>query len=462
MKRPLHWPQVEAVKLIEKHLDSRSGKTITIRSSRQTMKNEVSATVEARALLRYKTEGGSIVKVAPTYRPQIVNSKRRLDEMIFADPLISPKPRGYREGYIKELGLASIQFLSGEKGANVEGATASLLLEIDEAHHIDKAKFEEAFGPMTASTAAPTVMYGVAAAKMDLLYEQRIYNEQVDKSLNLQFPADIWCELIPAYAKHYAERVAKLGEDHPIILTQYRLIDIESMGGFFNRFQQGLIFSGEHERKRARTDERQVVAVIDIAGEDEEGEDISPDRAESGRDQTVCQFWDIDWSKAVNGIPKMRLLDIYFWVGAPLAERNSPSGLPGQQEMLLKLCESWRADAVVVDGRGVGEQIAGYLENNYSRARVLVYKATKDSVSEDCYALLAFVNNGQIKVFKPDESVEYQEFKRQIEHAAKKVSVDGKIAIVKPQNDSKRHIDMVKAMSYLRHCLDAYVVGVLK
>lgn len=425
------------------------------------MKNEVSATIETRALLRYKNAGGAIVKVAPTYRPQIVNSKRRLDEMIAADPLIRPKPRGYREGYIKELGRASIQFLSGEKGANVEGATASLLLEIDEAHHIDKAKFEEAFGPMTASTAAPTVMYGVAGAKQDLLYEQRLYNEGTDKALNLQFPADIWCELIPAYAQHYAERVAKLGDDHPIILTQYRLVDIESMGGFFNRFQQGMLFSGGHERKRARTDERQIVVVIDIAGEDEEGEDLSVDRAESQRDQTVAEIWAVDWKKTVNGIPEFRLLDLYFWVGAPLAERNDPSGLPGQQEKLARLCEAWKADAVVVDGRGVGEQIAGYLAQNYSIGRVNVYKATKESVSEDCYALLAFINNGQAKLFSDDGSDEYRELKRQIEHAGKRIGVDGRMAVVKPQDDQRRHIDMVKAMTYLHRGLDAYVVGVL-
>lgn len=461
MKKPLHWPQVAAIRLIEKHMDENAGVTVTIRSARQTMKNEVSATIETRALLRYKKSGGEIVKVAPTYKPQIVNSKRRLDRMIRADPLIRPKPRGYREGYIKEFGSASVQFLSGDRNANVEGATASLLLEIDEAHHIDKAKFEEAFGPMTASTAAATVMYGVAAAKQDLLYEQRVYNESRNPALNLQYPADIWCELLPAYAKHYAERVAKLGEDHPIILTQYRLIDIESMGGFFNRFQQGMILSGEHERKKGREDERQILVTIDIAGEDEEGEDLDADRTDSNRDQTVAQIWAIDWSKAKHGIPEIRLLDIYFWVGAPLSERNSPSGLPGQQEMLLKLLETWRADAAVIDGRGVGEQIAGYLENNYSRARVVVYKASKESVSEDCYTLLAFVNNGQIKAFKNDGSAEYQEFKRQIEHAAKKISVDGKMAVVKPQNDPKRHIDMVKAMTYVHRGLETFVIGVL-
>lgn len=378
--------------------------------------------------------------------------------MIRKDPLIPKKPKGYKEGYIKEYGAASVEFLSGDKHANVEGATASLLLEIDEAHKIDKGKFEEAFAPMTASTAAATVMWGVAAAKDDLLYEQRVFNEANDPSLNLQFPAPIWCEILPAYARHFEERVKKLGEDHPIILTQYMLIDVESIGGFFKKWQIDSMLSGSHKRKTTRTNEKQIVFTIDIGGEDEEGEDESDDRGESQRDQTVTLIWEVDWSKRVHDIPEFRLLDIEFWVGKPLAE--APSGLPGQQEILLRKIMQWKADKVVVDGRGVGEQIGSYLANRHSG--VEVYKATEDSVSKDCYALLAFVNNDRVKCFKNDNSVEWTEFEKQIGHVAKEIRKHDKLKMVKPNNNPKCHIDFAKALSYLHRTLDHYVVGVLE
>lgn len=454
----MSWPQVEAMKLVEKHLYGRTGKVLTIRSSRQTMKNEVSATVEDRFLLRRKLGGGIIVKTAPTYKPQIVNSKRRLDLMIRKDPLM-PRLLGYKEGYIKEFGNASVQFLSAEKGSNVEGATASWLLEIDEAHKTDKGKFQEAFAPMTASTGAATVMYGVAAAKNDLLYEQREHNERVDKSLNLQFPADIWCEINPDYARHYSERVLLLGEDHPVILTQYRLIDIESIGGFFSRWQISNLLSGEHQRKTHRQDEKFILVTIDIAGEDEEGEDLSPERGEAKRDQTVALIWEVDWTKERHGIPQFRLLDLHWWVGAPLTE--AVSGLPDQKTRLLELISNWRADKVVVDARGVGEETASYLRNNWGS--VTEYKADINSVSDDCYATLAFVNNNQVKVFKNEktDSRDYQELSKQIGHAAKEIKSHDKMALVKPEGSQSKHIDMVKAMTYLRHGLDNYVIGTL-
>lgn len=450
-KQPLFPPQIETIKLIEEHIDKRSGKVITVRSSRQTMKNECSATVEERFLLRFQRCGGSIVKTAPTYRPQIVNSKRRLDKMLRLDPFVG-RSGGYKEGYIKQLGLAEVNFLSGDANANVEGATASELLEIDEAHIIDKGKYEESFAPMTAFYSAPTVMWGVAACKEDLLYEQREFNKEHYPDLNLQFPAHIWCELLPAYARHYEERKKKLGDDHPVILTQYDLVDIDSTGGFFSRWQVLNLFSGKHKRTLVRTDEKFILVTIDIAGEAEDGEDEGLEKGDSRRDQTAALVWSVDWEKSQNDIPEIRLLDLYWWVGAPLSE--GPSGLPSQKVRLLKLLREWEADFTVVDARGVGEETASYLVKNFGS--VFPYKASQDSVSDDCYALLAYVNNDQVKLFQNDHSPDYEELTKQINHACREIRNHTKMAMVKPKGSSKKHIDMAKAMTYLRHGVEGY------
>ena len=56
-----------------------------------------------------------------------------------------------RKAAIIEIGRASITFLSGSAGANIVGATASLLLEVDEAQDVLPAKFDREIAPMAAA-----------------------------------------------------------------------------------------------------------------------------------------------------------------------------------------------------------------------------------------------------------------------------------------------------------------------
>ena len=164
---PLYWPQTKCVRLIEEAIKNPKAQRLAIRSARQTTKNEAAALVHIRFLITHKNVGGSIVRTAPTYAPQIVNSKMRLEQAVADDLVIDRSEFRSREGNIRQYGRALIQFLS-TGGAHVEGATASKLLDIDEAHLVDKGTFNEKFMPMRAFFAAPTVMWGVAADKNDL------------------------------------------------------------------------------------------------------------------------------------------------------------------------------------------------------------------------------------------------------------------------------------------------------
>ncbi len=62
-----------------------------------------------------------------------------------------------RSGYIYEVERASITFLSGSPTSNVVGATASLLLECDEAQDVSIYKWDKEINPMAASTNATKV-----------------------------------------------------------------------------------------------------------------------------------------------------------------------------------------------------------------------------------------------------------------------------------------------------------------
>jgi hypothetical protein len=480
-KRPaLYWPQAKAARIIEEAIRNPHAQRIAIRSARQTMKNEVAALVHVRFLVMHKSCGGSIVRTAPTYDPQIVNSKMRLEQAVADDLVISRNEVRSREGNIRQYGRATIQFLS-TGGARVEGATASKLLDIDEAHLVDKGSFNEKFMPMRAFFAAPTCMWGVAADKNDLLYEQVCHNlghppdpgQVIAEKGVLQFPASLWCELRPEYRATYEADVKQLGADNPKILTQYDLVDVDTTGGFLKAHQLRTILAGQHPARRApRSGEwLEHVAVIDIGGEDESGETLGSEMMSSGaRDSTVAYVIEVDHDPVEkakhNGHPMCRVIFGYWWTGKQLAT-DPKTGLPGQQEILLSLLKKFDVRRYVVDARGVGLQLASYLTQRHRGG--LAYAAGSGSVSDDCYSFLGIVSNGAFQLWKP--GTEFQpsmtggegapdvtlqgvraECVRQMGWTGYYIAGHDSMSIVKPAGGG-RHIDHVKALTYLPRCL---------
>lgn len=448
VREELRGPQKEVIECFERLIAQRSPVVVTVRSARQTMKNDTAAMLQCRALSRYQYHGGSIVRTAPTKLPQIVNSRRRLDVFLQRDPFIRYERVRQRFGYIVEYGLASVQFLSTAPTANVEGATADLYLDIDEAHKADKGSFEEKFAPMTASKAVPIIMWGVAADKTDLLFEYRTYNQEQGRDrLNFNFPAALWCEILPDYARHYEERRRKLGPNNPFLLTQYDLVDQDALGGFLSGPQQEMMLDSEHERLGGPRLGYEYVVTIDIGGEAEEEVLDDEEKSEGQRDSTFTLIWEIDPERLHGVYPECRLVDMHWWTGKSLGA--GPSGLPGQQEVLRVIVRRWNATAVI-DARGVGEQIASYVAQRCYG--VEEYKATAEDVSNDVYNTWALANNGAIKVFRNDDSPEWREFRNQMRWTQRENFGQERVRLKKPKGS--RHIDAMKAMTYLPRALD--------
>jgi hypothetical protein len=125
--------------------------------SRQAGKNETSAQLELALMTLRIRAGGEGMKAAPTFRPQLIISIRRL--------LDRGRQAGYRpssfrprDGYAVQLGRARWNFLSAEPSASVAGHTVSVLGEYDEAQDLDEETYLRRFRPMHATTAAPTVL----------------------------------------------------------------------------------------------------------------------------------------------------------------------------------------------------------------------------------------------------------------------------------------------------------------
>src|ERR1041384_573568 len=79
---PLRPYQLEPARAILDSVFTRRGRTFTVMMSRQAGNNELSAQLEAYLLNLFQRKGGVIVKAAPTFRPQIVNSMLRLERVL--------------------------------------------------------------------------------------------------------------------------------------------------------------------------------------------------------------------------------------------------------------------------------------------------------------------------------------------------------------------------------------------
>ena len=443
----MFWPQVKIARRLERAVANREGGAFTIRSARQTTKNESEAQLESRMLAMFRGVPGSVyVRTAPTYRPQIVNSKLRLEKFLQRDPILAGRWRK-REGFIIESGEAQIHFLSGGANSNIVGATASIALSIDEAHKIDAAKFEEDIAPFTASTNAPMFMWGVAAAKLDLLYEYHERNRGTDRFM--EYPADVWCELNPAYAAHYAERVAKLGDDHPVILTQYKLVDVESIGGFMSDAQRASLFSGDHPRTEAPRAGMRYGALIDMGGESERDASSEDVRLEEpDRDSTIV--WIFEWDPAAPALPYplVRIVAGFWWTG-----QQHTSLLPE----IRNLCAHWQIRAGCVDARGVGEAVAMGLSREFPC--MVPYLASSVTVSQDCFDFQARLNTGRVKFWKGDPAADdlLREVHAQARHTRYTIHGHELMKLSKPTGAGSggQHIDGIKALTYLRVALEA-------
>jgi len=457
--RPLRGPQADLIKKVESHVSRRDGEVMCIRQARQTGKNEEAAILHRRHLWKRQNHSSSQVwiRTAPTWVPQITNSKKRLRDLldltssnIIKHPLFSRGKLIKEEGYIWRLKKASIEFISSGPHSNVVGATANVCLDMDEAHKVNKDKFDEDFAPMTASTSAAILLWGVAADGMDLIqyyHDHNIENNRPD--LNIDLPCDLWMEGSPAYARHVEARVRALGWDHPIIKTQYRLISVAAEGRFLSEKHVRALFDSDHEREMSPRDGSTYEFLIDVAAsnEDNKNNDLEGD-GDSATDSTIIWIYKVLQVVTPTGIfPYIHVVNLHWFTG---------TNLPTQDKEIKELIQFWRASKVTIDAIGVGRGLAESLVEAFGEMVVNAYHATPTTVSQDCFDLLARLNHKSVLMFRNDGSEEYKEFERQCSWT-KYASKEGKMKLTKPSG-AKRHIDMVKALTYINQNSPQYSV----
>ena len=412
VKQILRPYQVEVGRAVLTSVLERRGLTFTVEVARQGGKNELSAQLELLLLTLFMAQGGNLVKAAPTYVPQLLHSvlrlKDRLKDAGYAG-LWSPEP-----GNTIRLGKARQLFFSAEPSARVVGATAHILLEMDEAQEVDKEKFYKEFRPMGASTNATTVLYGTPWDGNSLLEEQKQQNLEAERrdGIRRHFQFD-WQEVArhnPLYHAYVEGERQRLGEDHPLFCSQYLLLPVQGGDGFLDGSQRAQL-QGDHQHCHGPKLGKTYVAAIDLAGGTSGDEHQASVDRNPRRDSTVVTVGELDFDAAdpFTGEPQVRIVEHAWWTGV------SPASLYSQLVDLMK--RVWHCRRVVVDATGLGQGNAGFLEHSLGTSVVEPFIFTSQSKSRLGFDLLAAINGGRLKMYATDGSQEYQEFWRQIERA---------------------------------------------
>ena len=447
------------------------GLTFTVMLARQMGKNELSAHMEAYLLNLCRRRGGTIIKAAPTFRPQAVLSRSRLIEALD----LAHKggaglggPYKLHGGYSFELGRARLMLLSGAPEANVVGATANLLLEIDEAQDFSIEKYDRDFRPMGATANVTTVLYGTAWTGDSLLEREKQRNLELERQdgIRRHFEFD-WrhlAALSPAYSAYVQGERQRLGPEHPLFLTQYELRTLPEEGRLLSAALR-LQLQGEHEVQEGPLPGRVYVAGVDLAGGplSQMGRgDEATRRLEPGRDSTVLTLAEVGAAlthpsqlpspaaageghatavvQGEDNLPTVRVVRHYWWTG------RGPAELYGQ---MLDLLRAWGVRRVAVDATGMGAGLASFLAAALGE-RVEPVTFTQASKSRLGYELLAAIGQGRLKVYQAAHGAsgglpEWEEFWRQARAARANLRANQTLSFYVPEAEG--HDDFLVSLA---------------
>ena len=392
------------------------GLTFSVEIARQGGKNELSARLELSLLMTNMNEPRNMIKCSPTFIPQALISmtrlKDRLDDAGFTGRWCSER------GYMIQLGKARQMFLSAQESSRVVGHTAHILLEIDESQDVSKEKYSKEFRPMAATTNATTVLYGTAWDDSTLLEEAKQTNLELERrdGIKRHFSYD-WQQVAkhnPDYLRYVEGERQRLGEDHPLFRTQYRLLPVKGGGGFLSVAQRAQM-QGAHSRIHAPQPGRVYVAGIDLAGEAEELDGQALRSLKLRQDSTAVTIAELDLSCPPAGLspaslyqPPIKIVEHYAWTGKRYVE------------LYLRLVDLlknvWHCRRVAVDATGVGQPVTSFLRETLGGA-VSPFSFTATSKSQLGFNLLAAVNSGRLKMYTRDGSAECQNFWSEMERA---------------------------------------------
>jgi len=381
--------QLEPAEAIINSIIHKSGLTFVIIISRQAGKDELLANLTAYLMYLFGHREVGIVVANPTYKPQTLNFIVRLENRLKAN-LLTQSLWKKRSDYMRYIGKAVTSLLSGDKDSNVVGATASLLLVINEAQEITIAKYDKDFEPMAASTNATRIFLGTEWTNNTLLARETDAARQAEKRDGIKrvflYTADDVRKVNKPYGQFVDDVVAKLGRQHPLVKTQYFCERIDAIAGMFPARRLALM-QGDQEPQEEPILGHVYAFLIDVAGQDEGILELEGMR-NPGRDKTNLDIIDIDLSQLdLLQAPIYRVVKRVEWQG------DNHVNIFGA---LCALTDKWRPIYIIEDATGAGEGLWGMLFHKYHE-RVIGFKYTAQSKSEMGYGYIAIIESGRFR-----------------------------------------------------------------
>ena len=368
------------------------GLNFVVMFPRQSGKNELQAQIETYLLVLFSEMNGEMVKISPTWKPQSLNAMRRL-ERILSQNILTRTLWKKENGYIYRIGSARIYFLSGNPEANIVGATASTLLEVDEAQDVQIGKFDRDVLPMAASTNATTVFWGTAWTSKTLLARELRAARAAEKKDGFRrvfvLTADEVSKEVPAYREFVKKQVARLGRNHPLVRTQYFSEEINAEGGMFPPERLALML-GEHACQTGPEQGKEYAILLDVAGEDEGAGASLGELANSRRDLTALTVVECDLSLLADELvqaPVYRVVKREQWIGKKHSDLYA---------VLRGIINHWQPKYVVVDATGVGAGLCSFLARSYPQ-EIIPFVFTSASKSKLGWDFLGICDTGRWK-----------------------------------------------------------------
>lgn len=381
---------------------ARKGLSFVVMFPRQSGKNELQAHLEAYLLCAYLGHHAEMVKVSPTWKPQTLNAMRRLERVLETNKL-TRRDFIRESGYIFRLHTSRIYFFSGQPRANIVGATANVLLEVDEAQDVLPAKFDKDIAPMAASTNATRVFWGTAWTSRTLLARELRAASQAQKQDGIRrvfvLNADDVRKEVPAYGDFVDGQVKRLGRQHPMVKTQYFSEEIDAEGGLFPP-ERCALMRGSHPPTDAPQPGRLYAMTLDVAGEDEavlaDFQDVAggQELANPKRDSTAMTIFEVDLTSVDDPAiarPTYKTVQRREWLGVKHSRLYAE---------IKAMADLFAVRFLVVDATGVGAGLCSFLSAALG-AKVIPFEFNLATKSGLLWDFLGIIDAGRYREFIP-------------------------------------------------------------
>ena len=385
--------QIPVVSAIVDSIRRKLGLSFVVIFPRQSGKNETQAALYVYLLKAFSKAGGDVVHVEPTFKPQTIIAMQRLESRL-SQNILSRANWKRVAGYQYGIGSARVIHYSADLSANVVGATASLLLSVNEAQDVNIQKFDKDFNPMAASANATRVFWGTRWTDDTLLereYAAARIAQEADGIKRVFFvDADEVGKVLPAYQLFVQNEIKRLGRQHPLVKTQYFCETITAQSGMFPPARIALM-RGHQPAQTLPTPGHLYAFLIDVAGQDEKSVNLL-ELDNPARDSTALTIVDVDMSDLpASGLPTYRTVSRHVWTG----EKHTTV-----HAQIKALWESWGAQYGVIDATGVGEGLYSLLDQSHP-TRWIPVKFSAVEKSDIGYQFLQIIETGRYRDYSP-------------------------------------------------------------